>query len=243
MFNLHRRRSLPIYLSGVLLAAIAGLLVPAGAAYAAAPGPSRACENADGRMESFYVADVTSLTPSATIHEWEVTAGGSTRSASLGGDTWQIFAPGCARNAAGQMHVFITGTNGQVYTKWQNTPNSSTSYSAWYGGLGAPPRGVISSGNVGAAMASTGKIEIFAISCDSISVCQMYTKWQTAPNGGWSGWVGIGGNFVNSSVKATPFGTGGARVRGVGLDGALWCNKRSTASSGWGGWANTGCNF
>jgi len=250
MFKLHsrpartRRRSLPTYLGGVLLAVAAGLLVPAGAAYAAAPGPSSACQNADGRMESFYVTDVTSqLNPSTTTHEWEVSVGGSIRSGSLGGDTWGVFAPGCARNAAGQMHVFVVGTDRNVYTRWQNTASSSTSYSAWYGGLGAPPRGLLTTGNVGAVMASTGKIELFAISCDSATVCQMYTKWQTAPNGGWSGWVGLGGNFINSQVKAAQFGTGGARVRARGLDGVNWCSKRSTASSGWSGWTTDGCSF
>jgi hypothetical protein len=95
---------------------------------------------------------------------------------------------------------------------------------------------------VAAVYAKTQKIELFAISCEGAVICQMYTKFQTAPNQGWSGWVALGGNFLNSQVDAHRFGDGGARVRAKGIDDRVWCNKRSTAGGGWSGWTTAGCS-
>jgi hypothetical protein len=227
------------------LTALLGMLLPLTTAYATGPGPSVVCRNTDGRNEYFYVEDVESISkPSTVTHEWETHPGGTHAIASLGGETWQIFAPGCARNAAGQMHVFVVGTDDNAYVKWQTRPSDSMSYIAnWDGRLGSPPRGVIPGGNVDAVYNSSGTIELFGISCDSTEVCQMYRTYQITPNGVWSYWLEMGGNFVNSHVKVTRYGHGGAHVRGVGLDGNIWCNFRQTATAQWSGWTRSNCNF
>jgi hypothetical protein len=220
------------------LTALAALLVPMSSAQAASIADPVTCKNADGRLEQFYLEDHPWPTPFSIGHRWETRPGGGyTNSGSLGGKTTQNYPLACARNVTGNMHVFVVGEDFQVKVKWQTRANDSTSYTTtWDGRLGAPNPGthdVLS--NVAAVYDGSGLIEIFVISCDNISVCEMYTKWQTQ-NGGWSGWAPMGGNFVNAEVAAGTYGTYGASVAGVGMDLKPWCDLRTTAHGPWSGW-------
>ena len=68
---------------------------------------------------------------------------------------------------------------------------------------------------------------------------RLWHIWQTAPNGNWSGWAGLGGGLTsNVAVGKNADGRMEAFVRGT--DNALYHIWQTAPNNGWSGWASLG---
>ncbi len=140
-------------------------------------GAERLCvgENADGRLEIFYVG-----TDARIRHNWQVSPNGSWH----GGEALDPgnAAEACAaavqicagRNQDGRLEVFWVGADGRIFHESQLTPNGG-----WNGGelLDGQAKKMAVGQN------QDGRLEIFYIGADS----GLHHDRQTAPNGGWHG--------------------------------------------------------
>jgi acylphosphatase len=124
---------------------------------------------------------------------------------SLGGDATSN--PTVAKNGDGRLEVFVRGTDGALWHKWEKTLNGA--WSGWTS-LG---------GGVHRPFASTdadGRIEVF-VRGDGTG--PLYRISQNAPNGGWGSWSKLGGEM-----------SGGASAR-RNKDGRLEVFFRATDGS------------
>jgi acylphosphatase len=80
-----------------------------------------------------------------------------------------------------------------------------------------------------------GRLEVFAVGTDNA----LWHIWQTAPNGGWSGWASLGG-VITSEPMAGRNADGRLEVFARGTDNALWHNWQVAPNDGWSGWASLG---
>src|SRR5262249_37820036 len=79
-----------------------------------------------------------------------------------------------------------------------------------------------------------GRLELFGIGND-LGVWHM---WQGAPNGGWGGWVSMGGGFLYD-VKVIRNLDGRLETFAMGLNGHLFDQWQTTAGGAWsGGWSD-----
>ncbi|NML13645.1 C1 family peptidase [Azohydromonas caseinilytica] len=130
-------------------------------------------------------------------------------------------------NADGRLEVFVRGTDGAVWHKWQVAPNSG--WSGW-----ASEGGVITS-NIAVGRNADGRLEVFVRGTDNA----LWHKWQVAPNSTWSGWASEGGVLTsNITVDRNADGRLEAFVRGT--DGALWHKWQVAPNGTWSGWASEG---
>jgi hypothetical protein len=105
-------------------------------------------QNADGRLEIFYVG-----TNGGLYHSWQTTAGSSTwqgETAFAGDSATQIAA---ARNADGTLEIFYVGSNNDLYHNRQTAMNSSAS--GWRDGVSSSV-GVHDPGTAGHGWAISG---------------------------------------------------------------------------------------
>lgn len=125
-------------------------------------------------------------------------------------------------------HVFVKGTDGQVFQKWWS---NSTGWSGWIP-LGQPTPGLIG----GPATISR-----------NAQVCNIYVRggdnalWQRAFfDGAWHPWVrhGDGGVLVSEPTLGS-MGPNHEHVFVKGSDGQLW-QKWWSGGTGWSGWAPLG---
>ena len=79
-----------------------------------------------------------------------------------------------------------------------------------------------------------GRLEVFARGGDNA----LWHNWQTAPNGGWSGWASLGGWIDRMVVGQNADGRLELFVRGA--DGAVWHKWQTAPNNGWTGWASLG---
>ena len=86
-------------------------------------------------------------------------------------------------NADGRLEIFVRGTDGALWHKWQTAPNNG--WSGW-----ASLGGVITEAPV-AGRNKDGRLEVFGRGTDGA----LWHIWQTAPNNGWSGWASLGGGI------------------------------------------------
>ena len=134
--------------------------------------------------------------------------------------------------AAGTMgpdheHVFVQGTDGQVFQKWWT---SKTGWSKWVA-LGAPPVGFHGPP---------------AVISRSPTVCNIYVwgkdnaLWQRAYAGNqWGAWARHNDGVITSAPAAASQGPNHEEVFARGTDGHLW-HKWWLAGSGWSRWAPMG---
>jgi len=80
-----------------------------------------------------------------------------------------------------------------------------------------------------------GRLEAFATGTDSA----LWHLWQTAPNGGWSGWSSLGG-VITSDQALGHNADGRLEVFVRGTDDALWHIWQTAPGGGWSGWASLG---
>ncbi|MFF0097661.1 matrixin family metalloprotease, partial [Streptomyces canus] len=131
------------------------------------------------------------------------------------------------RNADGRMELFVRGTDGAVYHKWQVAPNNG--WSGWES-LG----GVITS-NIATGMNADGRMEFFVRGTDGA----VYHKWQVAPSNGWSGWESLGG-VITSDIATSRNADGRMELFVRGTDGAVYHKWQVAKNNGWSGWESLG---
>ncbi|WP_142024979.1 S8 family serine peptidase [Blastococcus colisei] len=85
-----------------------------------------------------------------------------------------------------------------------------------------------------ASAGTTGRLEVFARGSDQA----LWHKWQTAPNGNWSGWHSQGGWIDMLEVGRNADGR--MEVFARGSDGAVWNKWQVAPNSGWSGWNSLG---
>jgi hypothetical protein len=217
-----RRVFLP---AAVLLLCLVSTTVPAAAS---APQPfdptiQPYVHNLDGRAEAFLNINNSVWhdyqRPDGTWSGWEPLGG-----AIIGSPTVAMWV--------GRLHVFVVGTDHQLYVKRQVTP----------GGGWTPdwtPMGGRLTSNPAALTNGAGLLEVYARGGDNA----MWTIWQTwaGVQAVWSTWASIGGGFtdyprlVEPAYPDPPFDF--VTVWATGLDGAFWCDTRQPVTAGrWSGW-------
>jgi acylphosphatase len=80
-----------------------------------------------------------------------------------------------------------------------------------------------------------GRLEAFAVGTDN----GLWHIWETAPNGGWSGWASLGG-VITSEPTVARNKDGRLEVFARGTDNALWHIWQTAPNNGWSGWASLG---
>ena len=148
----------------------------------------------------------------------------------------EISRPSVQRNRDGRLEVFVNG-RGRIFHTWQVLPNG-----AWIGtwlGQGTP------SAHVGAMVHvvgtnADGRQELFALGEDGA----LWQKWQTAPNGGWSDWLGRGRPasdvLLRDRLIVGKNRDGRQEVFGVGSDGEVWQTWQTVPNGGWSDWKRLG---
>ena len=167
------------------------------------PEPCRAvwnpvmAQNADGYLELFVRG--TSGTDSVIWHICQVTGPVPVASlwASLGPPglpdappVESFWGPAVVRNADGCLEVFVwkIGT-GEVWHKWQTAPSGD--WSDW-APLGCSVRGGEYRPSLAVARNADGRLELFTSGTDH----PLWHISQTAPDGDWSDWAPLGGDWA-----------------------------------------------
>jgi C1A family cysteine protease len=130
-------------------------------------------------------------------------------------------------NADGRMELFVRGTDGAVWHKWQTAP--SNGWSDW-----ASEGGVITS-NIAIGRNADGRLEMFVRGTDNA----LWHKWQVAPNSGWSDWASEGG-VLTSDIAIAANADGRLEMFVRGTDGAVWHKWQVAPSGGWSDWQSLG---
>jgi hypothetical protein len=195
-------------------------------------GPVTAARSGDGRIEVFVVDDQDAL--------WNVSqtapAGAWSAWKSLG-------APGggladraaVARSADGRMELFIRGSNGELYHRWQLWVGSPAVWSDWLS-EGSAGGGFVDHPVLGRS--GDGRLELFIVGADG----NLWHRWQTTASNGWSAWTSegsAGGGFA-AAPAVHPSGDGRLELFVVGADGNLWHRWQTAASNGWSAWTSHG---
>jgi hypothetical protein len=84
-----------------------------------------------------------------------------------------------------------------------------------------------------------GRLEVFAVAAGGM----ISHAWQTAPNGGWSGWANTGGpaaGFTNDSPAVATNADGRLEVYAVGSDRDLYHVWQTAPNGGWSSWVTLG---
>jgi hypothetical protein len=116
--------------------------------------------------------------------------------------------PSVARNGDGRLEIFVRGTDGALWHRWEKTVNGA--WSAWTS-LG---------GGVHRPFASTdadGRIEVFA---RGDGPGALYRIAQKSPGGAWGGWTKMGGE-VSGGAQATRNQDGRLEVFFRATDGSV----------------------
>ena len=85
-----------------------------------------------------------------------------------------------------------------------------------------------------------GRQQAFKIGRDG----QLYTSWQVAVNGSWSGWGSMGGNWpAADSIAVSNNADGRMQVFLIGTTGQLYTSWQTAPNGGWSSWASLGGNW
>jgi surface antigen len=151
------------------------------------------------------------------------------RSTGIGGSWRQLLFRtgqiGFALNADNRQQVFATAATGALMTRYQTAINS-TSWNSGFASLGGSWR---RHQQVATAVNADGRIEVFMVGLDG----QLYTRYQTAPNGGFnSSWRSMGGSWPGNDVPTVGYNADGRiEVFVIGNDHQLY-TKYQTAPNG-----------
>jgi hypothetical protein len=143
--------------------------------------------------------------------------------------TW--LGPSATLYRDGRLVVFARGSDGQIYHRWQTTPNGN-----WSGGwqsIGAPPGGALSDPD--ATLNQPGGLVVFARGADGA----IWHCWQGQMNGNWSGWASLG-SIATSGPGATLYRDGRRVVFVRGTDNTIWHRWQTTPNGNWSGWESIG---
>jgi Ricin-type beta-trefoil lectin domain-like len=246
-----KRRRL-LVAAGMLVLAASGLVasLPSGPAQADPPGsiglqpgprftPPEIVTNLDGRREAFARG-----TKNEVYHARELCAGCGQWSQwdSMGANIWDH--PVAARQADGRIVVFMWAQDNRIYHAKQRNPGSLE----WDGWTQISDQ---SFNQVPVVTTNAdGRLEIFSrLRWNSIPPpdFRVYHAWQVAPNGGWSSWAAVGGDFPQITgghdselIGAARNADGQLEIVAVGGDATSGGNLYSTRQSSFGAWTRLG---
>lgn len=222
---MHRRT----FLKASVLAAAPAVL-PAGVAAATEPArpnffPAAAALNSDGRLEVF-----AEFGPEV-LHIWQHSGGGWSDWHSLGlplGPEQDVAGLAAARNADGRLEIFLTSLDpaGEVLHMWQDhSPDNG--WSRWESLGGA-------TSNFAVGTNADGRLELFQVTYSG----EVQHRWQTTPNGGWSGWYELD-QVGRGSVQVARAADNRLQVFvASNNNGAMYTARQDPRSgSGWSGFA------
>jgi len=145
-----------------------------------------------------------------------------------------------AANADGRLELFIPGaeiqnnqfTNVQLFHKWQTAP--SNGWSDW-ASLGTPTPNLLI-GNPTVAANADRRLEFFVVDEDG----EMWHRWQTAPNNGWSQWASFGtpGTKLTDRPAVAANADGALQLFVVDQNGQLWHRWQTAPNNGWSNWTS-----
>ena len=238
-------------------ASLAGVLVsvPGGSAASAAaraPGPAPAkggvqhitirtaatrgiALNANGCLEAF-VRDPAD----GSVWHAEQRQSGTDWSdwSSLGQSQTAAQDPVVATNADGRLEVFVTKSDGTVWSLAPTTAPAACG-TAWDSGQWVSHGGA-AQGIPAAATNTDGRLEVFVVGTDG----HLYSMSQTVAGSvygeNWAAWTDMGtpqgGSFTSSPAVA--MGSGGRlQVFARGSDGRIWtCREKKASGTAWSGW-------
>jgi hypothetical protein len=145
--------------------------------------------------------------------------------------------PVVEQNADGRLELLAEapGASGpELAHIWQTAPNGG-----WDGfaSLGAPPAQFLGSPAVGRN--PDGRLEAF-VRVGLMSTGALWHIWQTAPNGGWSGWDNLGGGIGPHFVDVGQNADGRLEVFAVNTIGEAIHIWQLAPGGGWGAWGGLG---
>jgi len=189
-------------------------------------GAPSVLKGSDGAMTAFVVGVDGRLYTS-----WQSAAGGSWSGwVPVGSGGPAFTGTPFARihdTAGGAMTVFVTGTDGRVYTSWQPSPGASwVSFVPISNGTGLVSSPVV-------LTATGGAMTVFGTSADG----KVYTAWQSAAGSTWSNWLPVGSG--GPAFKGAPFAlihdpVGGAMTVFVtGADGKVYTSWQPSPGGTW----------
>lgn len=190
--------------------------------------PPRVGINLDGRIEVFGVQAGGTL-----WHIWQIAPnGGWSAGATIGAPGGGIVGGvSVANEEDGRLEAFGIGSDHNLHHITQTAPNSG--WSPW-SSLGAPQPG-ISIGDPRVTRNTDGRLEAFLLADDQ----SIWHIWQTAPNGGWSGWSSLG-RPANWIANGAPFignnSDGRIEVFTTGEDGGIYHVWQTAPNNGWSSW-------
>jgi hypothetical protein len=147
--------------------------------------------SADGRLELFCRGKDNALwhrwqTQVSAVDAWSGWVSHGTASAGFSDH------PAVATSADGRLELFLAGLDGNIWHKWQTA--ASNGWSSW------SSQGSAGGGFTNAAPAvgrnGDGRLELFAVARDG----NLWHKWQTAANNGWSPWSSLGQPSLMTTV-------------------------------------------
>ncbi|MGI0042908.1 MAG: S8 family serine peptidase, partial [Nitrososphaeraceae archaeon] len=149
--------------------------------------------------------------------------------------------PIVAQNSDGRLEIFaVSAANNQLYHKYQTSPSSSNSWSAWINTGSA----ITIRGDPIVAKNSDGRLEIFAVSAANN---QLYHKWQTkaGDSKSWSSaWQSLGGNIKSTTEPVIVSNSDGRlEIFAVSsVDSKLYHKWQTVPSNSksWSGWGAIG---
>lgn len=181
--------------------------------------------NADGRIALFIKASNNEI-----YHLWQDTASNLSIWSSWTGfgkpPVTSLSDPALGQNQDGRLEVFVVGSDGKLYHKWQVAPNSYWS-SSWTG-LGMPSTASLV-GRARISRTSDGRLVAFAVANDGA----LWSLAQTQANGTWGSWTSLGkpsGSSLDSipDLAVAQNKNGTLVIAAVDTNGNLWWNTQQS---------------
>ncbi len=122
-----------------------------------------------------------------------------------------------AQNQDGHLEVFVVGSDGAVWHRWQTAPNGNWSEWAPFGQPNGVSFAVNSVPPIQVEQNADGRVEVFLLGSDD----NVWHIWQTAQNNGWSGWGNLG------RPNSIPIG-GSSLVRNQGGELEIFVENNNT---------------
>jgi hypothetical protein len=145
--------------------------------------------SADGRLELFCVDDTVN---GALWHQWQTAPSNGWSgwsSALLNPPGVPLNVPAVAPSADGSLHLFVVGTDEQLWQLSQTAPSNGWSGWSVAGNPPGNPPGVTGlSGRPALGLNKDGRLEVVVVGNDGVS----WHQWQTAANNGWAPWSSLG---------------------------------------------------
>jgi GH25 family lysozyme M1 (1,4-beta-N-acetylmuramidase) len=181
----------------------------------------RVTVNSDGRLEMFARA-----VGNGVWHDWQTAPNGQWNGwADLGGQTTSD--PVVSADADARLEAFVI-VGGHLFHTFQ------LSGGGWYKGWLDEGDGNLV-GEPAAMLNTNGALEVFARAASGA----LEHKWQTAPNGQWSGWASLGGALHSDPIVGRN-GDGRLEVFASGSDDRLAHIWQEAPHAAWGSWSSFG---